>query len=472
MKNIYHLFLLIIIASCNSDKEVNELKFEPFSTSTIHLILKKSLTDTIDVKAYAHTIIPYGTTQSELLRIKNEGNYYLTLKIDRPAKSHLEIGNDEYNVLFLPNDTSRIELNPKQSKIEINFSGPGSSINAYYLERKNSFRYTDIIRVFGKTASGSSTYNSIKNAVDSIANRELIFLKNYKASHSLPKWFLDYERAEIIYSSAGYKVTRPSRNSKVKLFEDTLPHDYYNFMNNIEVDNSNAIFSSIYFLFLDGYFLKDYPIEKVRKLSRLESLKLYNEHIIDQSKIRLSGKVRDVYRKKKFTQAVRLYSDISQIDSLAESFQLSDYSSLIPHLKKGDVIMDFTLKNELDSIVSFRAFKDQVLYINFWSTSCRPCIERIPDLNKMIKNFKNDQRVAFINICLDSEKDQYNSILKKYNIDGINVCANYNQSTKLKNHFNFSGFPNYVLVDKGNILLENHTDKAPIVQNKIEKLLE
>ena len=93
-------------------------------------------------------------------------------------------------------------------------------------------------------------------------------------------------------------------------------------------------------------------------------------------------------------------------------FQLSDdYKELVRvagtkfrnelqmlNLNRGDTIPDFILTNSLDSMTSIRAFKDHVLYLNFWATWCGSCVENIPELNKLITQYETNADVKFINI--------------------------------------------------------------------------
>ena len=222
---------------------------------------------------------------------------------------------------------------------------------------------------------------------------------------------------------------------------------------------------------MDGFFLRDFKVEQQKNLPLLAGLKSYHQHIINQSKKQLTGEAKNIYHKLKFTQAVRFFSEVSQIDSLANSFQLIDYYNLIPHLQKGDVVMDFKFTDEYGNKVSFRGYKDKILYINYWATWCAPCIKRIPELNNLIGKYEDNPSIAFMNICVDSDKDKFNSIRKKFHLKGINLFADYDESSKLRRHFNISAIPQYVLIGKDNVLFENHADKAPNVTKKIEELI-
>lgn len=49
--------------------------------------------------------------------------------------------------------------------------------------------------------------------------------------------------------------------------------------------------------------------------------------------------------------------------------------------------------------------KGKTLVLNFWFIGCVPCVEEIPDLNKLALQYKNQKDILFIAFALDSEKD-------------------------------------------------------------------
>jgi len=58
--------------------------------------------------------------------------------------------------------------------------------------------------------------------------------------------------------------------------------------------------------------------------------------------------------------------------------------------------------------ISLTDLKEKIVVLNFWFTSCQPCILEIPELNKLVEKYK-DQNVAFIAITFSKETD-----LKKF----------------------------------------------------------
>ena len=55
---------------------------------------------------------------------------------------------------------------------------------------------------------------------------------------------------------------------------------------------------------------------------------------------------------------------------------------------------------------------DSVLIINFWATFCKPCVEEIPDLIKLSKQYKKEKVTLYL-VSLDLE-DYYPQKIKKF----------------------------------------------------------
>jgi thiol-disulfide isomerase/thioredoxin len=366
---------------------------------------------------------------------------------------------------------------------DLGFYGNGSLINQYYLEKKDSLGYADMRSPLNEGLS-EATYHSVLQTADAIVNRELYFLEQYESRRRLPEWFVDYEQAEIIYQAAGFKTVMPHGNELMGYFDDTPPEDYYDFLDNLKINNPKAALSAAYFYFLDDYFLRDLPVEEFKDLPGYARINKIQSHILDHSNAELSGQVKELYHRSNFSALVVYLPDTSKIDSLAKAFHVSEYGDVAPllgtrslneipflSLSPGDTIPDFVLTTTLDSIVSFREYGDHILYINFWATWCGPCIKNMPELNKLIDRYQGNPGITFLNICLDSERDRWLTSLNRYRLKGVNLFAQGGWNAGIRAYFNIRGIPHYAIVDRDNRLYENSAAKAPEVEDKIEKIL-
>lgn len=62
----------------------------------------------------------------------------------------------------------------------------------------------------------------------------------------------------------------------------------------------------------------------------------------------------------------------------------------------GQTAPDFTVTTLDGKKVSISSLKGKVVVLNFWFTMCKPCMEEIPDLNKIVKKYAGNKNVVFL----------------------------------------------------------------------------
>ncbi len=66
-----------------------------------------------------------------------------------------------------------------------------------------------------------------------------------------------------------------------------------------------------------------------------------------------------------------------------------------------------TMMETLDgSEVSLSSMFGKVLYIDVWATWCGPCVKEAPYFKKIAEKFKGDDRICFISLSVDSDRDR------------------------------------------------------------------
>lgn len=85
-------------------------------------------------------------------------------------------------------------------------------------------------------------------------------------------------------------------------------------------------------------------------------------------------------------------------------------------------------------------------FINFWFTSCPPCIEEMPALNELKEKYNN--KINFISITFNT-KEQVVKFLTKYDFKFAHVP----HQQKLIDSYGISGYPKSFLLDKNQNLI-------------------
>ena len=72
----------------------------------------------------------------------------------------------------------------------------------------------------------------------------------------------------------------------------------------------------------------------------------------------------------------------------------------------------FTLKDARGQEVSLSQLKGKVVVMNFWSTSCRPCLEEMPEIADLAKILKDRSDVVVLTVSMDESPTEAAGVLK------------------------------------------------------------
>jgi peroxiredoxin len=109
---------------------------------------------------------------------------------------------------------------------------------------------------------------------------------------------------------------------------------------------------------------------------------------------------------------------------------------------------DFIAKTITGEPISLAELSGKVIVINFWFTSCAPCIAEMPALNKLVVEFKESE-VVFIAFARDNA-NELSSFLKKRQFD-FNIVAS-SEATAKSYYVDIFGWPTSMAVDKDGIV--------------------
>lgn len=110
-------------------------------------------------------------------------------------------------------------------------------------------------------------------------------------------------------------------------------------------------------------------------------------------------------------------------------------------------------KNELNESFDLQSLEGKVVVLNYWNFGCKPCIEEIPELNKLVEKYKDS--VYFIslispgNIKIDNESLQ--TKLSNFNFQYQHLAS----SECFASYFGIPEiYPTHIVIGKDSKLVE------------------
>lgn len=109
---------------------------------------------------------------------------------------------------------------------------------------------------------------------------------------------------------------------------------------------------------------------------------------------------------------------------------------------KGEKALDFSATDLDGNTFKLSDLKGQVVVLNFWFTKCGPCVQEMPELNKLTENFK-DKKVKFLAITFN-QKDIIEQFLEEKDFK-FTIVPNANDVVSL---YGVNSFPTSIVIDK------------------------
>ena len=110
----------------------------------------------------------------------------------------------------------------------------------------------------------------------------------------------------------------------------------------------------------------------------------------------------------------------------------------------------FNLKTLDNNYMNLEELRGSYVLINFWATWCKPCVNEIPSLNNLHKQFKSNNNFKIVAINIGQNKDIVDKFVK--NISPINFTVLLDENMDLT-EWNVQAIPTtFLLSDKGKII--------------------
>jgi thiol-disulfide isomerase/thioredoxin len=122
--------------------------------------------------------------------------------------------------------------------------------------------------------------------------------------------------------------------------------------------------------------------------------------------------------------------------------------------------------------ITFENYKDKVVILDIFTTWCPPCIESIPHLNQLQKQYKKDIQIIGIMMEEDKKNSEVLSFKKKYHM--TYPVTNSKENFKLVDTWGgVSGYPTIIIFDKKGTYFNHFNGSPPIemLESDIKKVL-
>lgn len=304
---------------------------------------------------------------------------------------------------------------------------------------------------------------------------------------------LDFCKALLNYPMQNYV------RSKQKLI---VSSQYYSFLENLEENFDNSVVLSDYFKITEqfvGYRVLNLKKETLQRIEQKDTLVDYfiedvfaattNNYLaqfslgnylnislnsnktdwVDKYSETINDKIEDPFLKNSLQQH---YDRVAEFNNNPKRFSdaILGINNKIEQ-NNGISIISENPRNIVREIIE--ASPGKVIYIDFWSTWCPPCIHYMNYSKQLMTNF-DEKNVEFVYVCISSKEDLWKEKLSQLKLGGNHIYCDLEETRAIRKRFGFSGVPYYLLTNKKGVIVDFGGHLNPqneYVKKQIEKLI-
>ena len=440
MKRLIALYLLLfLLIGCQNQKERQTVQI----SGTIHH------TTTPTVRFY-----PFKSLATDKHRLReislSEGQFSFTYELKETRPAMLEMNGQKHMVFLEPGHDLQLKVDETDS---IRFEKDHQKNNAVFLEYQAEFS-----PFFRPSLDYSLSPKQFVEQVDSIKHRKEEFLnaKRDVISSSLE----NYIEHDIVYHAAKEKIYYARRFAR-QLVKNK--DEYFSFLEDIEVQNDEAVRNVNYLFFVDNYinylFLKKvysgkfhYESQNV-VMDKIARQKLQGEVLEQFQTENLALGIRHDWDKDVFRRTVDRFLDESRSEYLKNLVKQKVAKYLDAPLAKGKKAPGFTLKDKTGKSYTLKDFRGKYVVLDFWASWCGPCKRSMPRMIRLAE--KHRDSTAFVFISIDQNAEDWRKASENLNIPEPSLIMNDSARKAYGFHKSVS-VPFYLVLDQqGRVVLRN-----------------
>lgn len=393
--------------------------------------------------------------------ILEDGTFAFSIEVNEPQVATLLYSRNKALIYLEPGDTLYINSSGNSFQYSLRFSGPGGTNNSYYTDylekhppRLNPLellQYKKGIYWFANSPDmdiqmqrqGVGQFTHELKLIREKANADLTFYTQNNPD-GLSSDFVDFLNSEINYDWAYHLLLYGSVYKNVHQVDDS----FFDYLKEVPLHEGH-IGSYWYRHFLQAfvnyqYLQGEYPGDPFIEQYNLADTLLEN-------KGRAYFQSQMIYRA---FSAKHLDEILPHYTKFLEQNPYEDFDEkIVRSFQKamryavGTSAPDFSAKDLEEEVVSLGDYAGKVVFLNFWASWCRPCMEKMKEL-KPIQAELEKQDIVFLNISMDRKKEMWLKAIENNEFGGKHILLKGDINAEIAQKYEVKALPEYFIIDK------------------------
>lgn len=402
-------------------------------------------------------IFDYNHSFEKEVALDKAGKFSDTLFITSPGYYFFQSGQP-YTTIFLRNGYNLvINSDADEFQKSLTIQGKGDEVNNFSHARSN---------LRGKLVVDAKEYMVVPLAdfLPKIANtRDSLQLLLDKSGltgedYNIQKMIIHYD---YLFTLNNYRKFYTYH----KKMEPILPADYLNPVRTMNLDDSVAYHFSNDYRLLIGENWRYTQAEAFKKDSSVSMIVLTENYIKGLKSSEIKDQIVTMLFKKVSAKNVDLETDYKKIMSLVTNERVKNDLIKRYNVAKstggGMESSGFTYENYNGGKTNLSDFAGKYVYIDVWATWCGPCLREMPEMQKLVAEYK-DKNIVFVFISVDDLKDtkKWKKMVADREFTGIHLISDNKLESAFMKSYGVSLIPRSILIGPDGKLVSATAPKA------------
>ncbi|WP_207433656.1 peroxiredoxin family protein [Sabulibacter ruber] len=395
--------------------------------------------------------------ESHTVALSKNGEFTITAPVKEPLLGELVHGSESVILFLQPGDNLDVRANANDFLNTVKMKGEGFEENSYLLEFELKFEEEEDYQVLP-----DNIHKREKEFLLFLEERrqdQRKFLEKFLKEHQTSEAFKNYAKAQIEFSYANDRLTYVDIRKRVGDLPPKLSPDYYDFLNQVDLNMPGAVRNQAYLDFLNNYFQFKALQAKPANLERD-----YYPTLYAMAKQELKGTARDMMMARILSQAFR-FGYVPDTDAMYLDFQkeakdanfisyIQDQYKQFRRVGLGSTAPAFTLLSAEGDSVSLSSFKNKMVYLGFWRTHCGICTVD-QQAYKYFAEQLAEKDVVLLQVSVGEDLNTWKKNVAQKKYPGIHLYAP-DLSAKILKDYDVKSFPAYFLIAPDGTLISTN----------------
>ncbi|NVO85401.1 TlpA family protein disulfide reductase [Hymenobacter terrestris] len=366
-----------------------------------------------------------------------------------------------------PGDRLQLALDFPRFDETLRYTGRGADANNYLAQSLWKFEYGPAGTPPRPELTPTTTAGDLRRVADAFRHQRQAFLAAYAKAHPLPADFQRNAALDIDLQWAITLLEYPGYRRYVAKQAAALPADYYGFLSQLPLKKFDQYLSADRGLagntnvmrFLNGYGSRLVPTGAL-STDPAEAGRLYARATADFGPT--AARDRAVFQLLSFAVGDNLPGVLAAYPTFRtqnrDSVMARDLRVLLQKqllISPGRLAPAFTLRDHEGKAVALQDLRGQVVYLDFWGTWCRPCMEEMPASRELRKQFAG-REVVFVYVAMGDKAEKWQQVLAAERLTGPGSVHLRDQEQKTGVDYQVFRYPTYFLIGRdGRIVTGN-----------------